>query len=148
MSFIWPKFYSMCVLNILSTKAFGPWLLVLFCYSSVHCWRRLGESVVLCNVNVKGRQDVSQAVCSAGLNWCVVSPVYNILIVSVVGSIGILYILVEAGVGWGVNEAQIETDLVPPKMSIVHKDSKDIFELLDVFSCHHREVKTNYIWSI
>lgn len=40
----------------------------------------------LCNVNVKKgrlyRQDVSQAVCSAGLNGRVVSSVYNILSVS------------------------------------------------------------------
>ena len=48
---------------------------------------------------LKGGQDVNQAVCSAGLNGRVVSSVYNILSVSVVGFIGILYILVEAGVG-------------------------------------------------
>lgn len=44
-------------------------------------------------------QDVSQAVCSPGLNGRVVSPVYNILSVSVTDSTGILYILAEAGVG-------------------------------------------------
>lgn len=61
----------------------------------------------LCNVNVKGWlcwQDVSRAVCSAGLNGLVVSSVHNILSVSLTDPTGILYILVEAAVGRGVTE--------------------------------------------
>lgn len=50
------------------------------------------------------RQNVSQAGCSVGLNGRVVSSVYNILSVSVTDSTGIMYILVEVGVGRGVIE--------------------------------------------
>ena len=54
---------------------FGPWPKALLCRSPM-LTLRLGESVVS---GWLWRQDVSQAVCSAGLNGRVVPSVYNIL---------------------------------------------------------------------
>ena len=115
-----------------------------------------GEVGSLCNVNVKGwlcRQDVSRAVCSAGLNGLVVSSVHNILSVSLTDSTGILYILVEAVVGRGVTELSTKAtkvQVLPEKYFFLQRFSGGFSTSaagLECFSRQHKFV-THYIWLV
>lgn len=109
-------------------KHFGSWP---FSQPSIMLTQRLGEVIFVCNVNVRFWQlSRDDGLILYRLNGFVLSSTHNILCVSETSS-GILYILVEEGVGRGASEPWTKADSAGDKSLLLLKGS--FFFLMEEF---------------